>query len=246
MFDDTECKADKEHLVDGRNVRAIASGYAEGREYAYYLMRNEKQLKQKYGLDGWRDPTKIDAGEKYVVMQAFDKNQETSWVDIRDKSQRGTRAQALQPVNEFPLWLGIDLGNSPSLSVGCLRLFQDTIFAATELDLQYWDGSMWGQIDYQINRPWSLTGFSGGCWQRWPAAYQTRWRIQNGVPTVASWEVCIILFTGHVGHGVPSSIFPSVSRQYLGRVCYSVFVVVHLPCEIVCFVSCCRDMCRRE
>ena len=59
------------------------------------------------------------------------------------------------------LWLGIDLGNSPSLSVGCLRLFQDTIFAATELDLQYWDGSMWGQIDYQINRPWSLTGFSG-------------------------------------------------------------------------------------
>ncbi len=94
------------------------------------------------------------------------------------------------------------------------------MFASSTLFLEYWDGLNWDQIDYQINQPWILSGFSGGSWQRWPAAYQTIWRLQNGSPTSGPWEIDEFAFydtSGCEGTPLVGDIIVSGYRgQYTG------------------------------
>ncbi|CAD7947080.1 unnamed protein product [Amoebophrya sp. A25] len=150
-------------------------------------------------------------------MNAFDKSEETSWIDIRDKSPDGSR---MMSASKYPLWVGVDFGNAPTMSVNCIRIWQHPQHFARDMRLEYWDGVQWGQVDYGIDQKWNLEGFSGGSWQRWPAGFQTVYRIQNAVLVPESWEVDEFGFYDTVGClGTPLSgdiIVSGFRNPYVG------------------------------
>ncbi len=119
FYKDSVCKPDNEVIVDNRNVRPIGSGFAMGVEFGFYLMREEKKLKTDYGEEGYINPAGLEPSETYDILKAFDKDDSTSWIDIRDKSSLGTRAGALMPQLDYSLWIGLDFGNAPTLSCNC-------------------------------------------------------------------------------------------------------------------------------
>mmetsp|Transcript_21889 Transcript_21889/g.55152 ORF Transcript_21889/g.55152 Transcript_21889/m.55152 type:complete len:2190 (+) Transcript_21889:411-6980(+) len=184
FFEDTECKPEKEIIVDTRNVRAISSGFATGSELVDFINNRDPARKQ---MEGDKVLAEIDASEQFIVMNAFDKNEETFWIDIRDKSPVGDRG--MESADTYPLFLGVDFGNAPTMNVNCIRIWQHPLYHARDMKLEYWDGLRYSQKDYGIDQPWNLKGFSGGSWQRWPAGRQTIWRIENAVHMDEPWEV---------------------------------------------------------
>lgn len=63
------------------------------------------------------------------------------------------------------------------------------MFMTETVDLEYWDGGNWAQIDYGINQKWTISGLSGGSWMHWPAKYQSIWLLRNGDPILSSWQI---------------------------------------------------------
>jgi hypothetical protein len=194
FFSDDSCKATEKLNVDYANVRPIASGYAMGYELVALKQRNEAQLTLEFGSDGMAEDIEEFVG--FVADNAFDSENEASyWVDVQDKQDK----QDVYDLSGFDLWIGLDLGNAPNLDCGCFRIKQDTIFMAHTVELEYWDGKNWAQIDFGINQSWTIGGLSGGSWMHWPAKYQTIWLLRNGDPILSSWQVDEFAFYDNVG-----------------------------------------------
>ena len=108
-------------------MRPIASGFGTAVDFQNYYISNQDSLLSLHGEDAQPSMkdlgVSMEAGDasqfsgtgqlEYGIMNAFDKNDETFWLDIIDKEGKDHQ----KDFSPWQLWIGLDLANAPNLNV---------------------------------------------------------------------------------------------------------------------------------